>query len=550
MFVGMCFLGSNYAPATLNGGGGANSLNSPKTDDNSDLNKVENGDDYVVTLKTYDEYFTDLDIKADTITEQDLTGSGSATDPYIVHSTRGFLYLTNYDLSKISFNNKFVELACDVVLNEESFDKDGNPSGGDGKVYEWQNFNNGGITLHGNGHKIKGMYMIAIGGYTGLFNYPASAKLVDGIDFVGFYCRGSYASSVGYIVRTASNIVVRDSYFFGTSNAASIGVQGEIYNCVNYSYVNAVTNASGIVGSVIYSAKNCKNYGEIQGEKHVAGITAMVESQSTIIENCENYGDIHGSTNVGGIVGYTMFECYVVFENCSNYGNILSGAYKGGIIAFFGGKLELINCLNGGFIVTNTTTSGQLIGCVTSRGVVTHSKVKVSRCETLPTNSASIIASFYIDSNDKKLDMNISNCKFDFSKATDKKVYVISNVDSRIFAEIKNVYVLLSANSKDFYVVDQITNTQQAKMKNILVEDEALQRTKFVICSNVPNGELFVEGIILLGENTYAGSDFTGFYIDFKSGRIGLKAFSGNGFYQGKVTEEVLRSKGFVKQEI
>ena len=512
----------------------------------------ENDEEYAVTYKTYDDYFTDLDITADTITEKDLTGTGSEANPYIVHSTRGFLWLTNYELSKIYFSNKFVELACDIVLNEESFDKDGNPSGGDGKVYQWKNFNNGGITLHGNGHEIKGLYMIATGGYAGIFNYPASVKLIDEIDFKGFYCKGSYASSVGYIVRNASNIIVKDSFFIGTTSAASVGVQGEIYNCINYSYVNAVSNASGIVGSVIYSAKNCKNFGTVQGEKHVAGITSMVEakSENTKIENCENFGDIYGGVNVGGIVGYRLHDSNVIFECCSNYGDILSGVYKAGIVAFFGGKLDLINCINGGYIAVDTATSGQLVGCVTSRGAVKYSKVKVSECETLPTNSAPIIASFYLDADDKKLDIIVSNCKFDFSKATEKNVYIISYVDSKVFAEIKDVHVLLGLNSKDFYVIDIIRNVQNAKIKNILVEDKALQRTKFVLCSNVSNETLLAEGIILSGKNMYAGSDFSGFYVDFKTGRFGLKALSGKGFYQGQVTEEVLKNKGFVKQEI
>ena len=50
--------------------------------------------------------------------------------------------------------------------------------------------------------------------------------------------------------------------------------------------------------------------------------------------------------------------------------------------------------------------------------------------------------------------------------------------------------------------------------------------------------------------NFYYGSDFSGFYCDFKTGKIGLKALSGKGFYQGKVTKESLIEKGFVERVI
>ena len=48
----------------------------------------------------------------------------------------------------------------------------------------------------------------------------------------------------------------------------------------------------------------------------------------------------------------------------------------------------------------------------------------------------------------------------------------------------------------------------------------------------------------------YFGSDFSGFNIDFKTGKLGLKAFSGKGFYQGRVTEKYLEDNGFIKKEI
>ena len=48
----------------------------------------------------------------------------------------------------------------------------------------------------------------------------------------------------------------------------------------------------------------------------------------------------------------------------------------------------------------------------------------------------------------------------------------------------------------------------------------------------------------------FYGSDFSDFFVDFKTGKIGLKSFSGKGFFQGKVTEEWLMNMGYEKKTI
>ena len=46
----------------------------------------------------------------------------------------------------------------------------------------------------------------------------------------------------------------------------------------------------------------------------------------------------------------------------------------------------------------------------------------------------------------------------------------------------------------------------------------------------------------------FYGTDFSGFYVDWKTGKIGLKSMSGKGFFQGEVNEEYLKQKGFAKK--
>ena len=45
-------------------------------------------------------------------------------------------------------------------------------------------------------------------------------------------------------------------------------------------------------------------------------------------------------------------------------------------------------------------------------------------------------------------------------------------------------------------------------------------------------------------------SDFSGYYCDWKTGKLGLKAMSGKGFFQQSVTEEMIVNKGFAKKEV
>ena len=49
-------------------------------------------------------------------------------------------------------------------------------------------------------------------------------------------------------------------------------------------------------------------------------------------------------------------------------------------------------------------------------------------------------------------------------------------------------------------------------------------------------------------EKVYYGSNFSAFYISWKTGKIGLIALEGRGLYQGKIDEKLLVSKGFTKK--
>ena len=52
----------------------------------------------------------------------------------------------------------------------------------------------------------------------------------------------------------------------------------------------------------------------------------------------------------------------------------------------------------------------------------------------------------------------------------------------------------------------------------------------------------------MLGQ--FYGSNFSGFYLSWRTGKIGLVALDGRGSFQGRIDEEWLLSKGFEKKEL
>ncbi len=206
------------------GGGGQNSLDSPKTPKNdsfdSDKNKdylsdkkdtslEEETEEYIVSYKEFTDYFTNF-----AITEKDLTGTGTLSDPYVVHSTNGFLHLSDSSRSG-SLNNKKIVLNCDIVLNDEVFDEEGNPSEGDGVVFKWDPIGTGtNLIIDGQGHSIKGLYInnLSATEWSGLFSGVVIQE-VSNLVMERFYINSSlYAFTIASNINLAQRIIVRDGF--------------------------------------------------------------------------------------------------------------------------------------------------------------------------------------------------------------------------------------------------------------------------------------------------------------------------------------------------
>lgn len=195
----------------------------------------------------------------------------------------------------VSARDAHAKLMNDIVLNDGTFDDDGNyTKGASGKDAEqWTPIDNNyaGI-FDGGGHTIRGLYVVNKT-YAGLFNA---------------------------VFGTVKNLTVT-GYVSGTDTAGGIASQGGTFeNCVNQCRVIAKHNAmaeawaGGIVG---YSGtvRNCVNMGRITSCSgyDVAYAGGLVGQGSAA--GCYNVGEVDGTSNrlslIGGITGYGSAEnCY------------------------------------------------------------------------------------------------------------------------------------------------------------------------------------------------------------------------------------------------
>ncbi len=578
------FFDSLLRPWDPEWGGGGNSLNSPKSGENIESSDAENDEKYVVVSKTYEDYFVDyfnlpselytIDNSVvtinysnitkttsngeislsyngsvfDVITSQDLAGTGSITTPYIVHSTKGFLYLTNNSLSGISLSSKYIELEDDIVLNDETFDKDGNPSGGDGIVYQWKplaSYSN--IYLIGNSHKITGIYANNHSVFYGLFG-DSSLRNVQDLKIRNFYITStSTAVSLAYTIINANNCSVGEGTISGEQYVAGFcfgNTSTSMIYCENYANITAKNNFASGFAYRGANFENCSNYGNVKAGGNAGGFISYRWEVNATFVDCANYGDISASNLASGFVPEHL-SGMCVFENCSNFGDMYititnSAKYASGFVAS-GPNNYFYNCTNKGQIVAGLKC-GSFLGQGTCQIVNCKDYQNLSKGEFTPNLSLIGIATSM---------SYISNC---YIEVENYQFYDLGNYGSgALFARegqvtVKNVdVVLISKNEKNnVYLAD--ASSKNSEFGNICI------KTNFEVSSPTilrRNADCKKEGIIIStnSESRYYGSDFSGFYFNFKTGKIGLKALSGKGFYQGKVTEEYLINNGYVKKD-
>ena len=207
----------------------------------------------------------------------------------------------------------------------------------------------------GGGYTISGLYQQSSEYGSGLFGFVASVVTVNksGITYVmsgetaiveNVVLDDSFidgANAVGGIVGRAGVKFIGSYRTYGEELTA-VGYKTIIRNCTNYAVVIGNSDVGGITGiSYNYHVGivDCVNYGRVKAESQLAGgISGSIVAG--VITNCANFGPVDGQSFVGGITGQSKSNIYSKHPRVRNNYNfgVVKGASNEYIGAVVGGS--------------------------------------------------------------------------------------------------------------------------------------------------------------------------------------------------------------------
>ncbi len=258
----------------------------------------------------------------------DITGSGTENDPYLIYTAEGLKAFR--DKANGGERNAFATLMNDIVLNDGTFDADGNYTAADGSAAEPEKWTPIGTdnnqyrgTFDGNGKTVKGMYVNTEGDEpVGLFGSTGGPKIrnltVDGCVIGKDWAGGILGFSTGGVIENCTNNAsVTVANLDSDRHACVGGIAGSSYakliSCSNTGKITVkniaqIANVGGLAGYQMFEITDCYNTGDVSGEAgtlYLGGIAGGIGQG--VVSNCYSTGklDSTGSTTVylGGIVG-------------------------------------------------------------------------------------------------------------------------------------------------------------------------------------------------------------------------------------------------------
>ena len=309
-----------------------------------------------------------------TLTAKWLTGEGTAKSPILISNAeelKAFHDIVNGENGRTQKLDACATLTADIVLNDGTFDEDGNYTPGPSgiiKPTEWTFIGYDYLpaysgTFDGAGHTIQGVYCIGQrDARAGLFGYVSNATIKN-VKVTGYIKNYGLVGGIAAYVRDGTSIT-------GCVNAATVIAtgMGDYY-----------PSAGGIVGRTEFyrnqapnQITDCINTGIVRaiamnGNYSYAGGILGESVNSTLISNCSNFGAVSGGrfenateTNsyVGGIAGRIVFT---TVSDCYNVGVVTDTANPeptlGGIVGILDGTTSLVNSYNVGSVTATSTTA-------------------------------------------------------------------------------------------------------------------------------------------------------------------------------------------------
>ena len=345
-----------------------------------------------------------------------MDGLGTAAYPYQISTAdqlKLFRDIVNGENGRTRKSDACATLTADIVLNDGTFDEDGNytpgPSGA--ALTEWSPMGVSNSTVYagtfdGAGHTIQGLYCNSNSQAPGLFGYIAGATIQD-VRVTGHF-NADRAEHAGCIVAFAQNsritgcvstASINGHHSFQSATGGIVGIaesSTQVSDCINYGTVKCITSesdaadAGGIVGWLADSSNitNCSNFGTVIGliygsntsPIYVGGIVGFAWTKS--ISDCYNAGAVRineqgnssATHGAGGIAGFAGFDDThpVKISNCYNVGSVTAAnanAMLGGIVGWSGyDSVAITNC----YYLTGT--AGQVYGNGTATVTATTEK--------------------------------------------------------------------------------------------------------------------------------------------------------------------------------
>ena len=309
-----------------------------------------------------------------TLTAKWLTGEGTAASPILISNAeelKAFHDIVNGENGRTRKLDACATLTADIVLNDGTFDEDGNYTPGPSgiiKPTEWTFIGYDYLpaysgTFDGAGHTIQGVYCIdQRDARAGLFGYVSNATIKN-VKVTGYIKNYGLVGGIAAYVRDGTSIT-------GCVNAATVIAtgMGDYY-----------PSAGGIVGRTEFyrnqapnQITDCINTGIVRaiamnGNYSYAGGILGESVNSTLISNCSNFGTVSGDrfenatstkSYVGGITGRIVFT---TVSDCYNAGVVTDTANPeptlGGIVGILDGTTSLVNSYNVGSVTATSTTA-------------------------------------------------------------------------------------------------------------------------------------------------------------------------------------------------
>ena len=224
----------------------------------------------------------------------------------------------------------------------------------------------------------------------------------------------------------------------------------------------------------------------------------------------------------------------------------MENGWNKGFIAQGEADILFVNCKSEGELSCGQSSvfAGYFFGYGLSYYTNNNAKVSITDCDLKLKGSLPIVGNLMGKDESREVSLLISDCKVkyeDFQKAT-FYLGLYGKHTSKVDICINNVEFNINGYSYyNLFLYTGISNKSVIEIENVLFKTNMglMQTTKL---------KNTIKESLSGNSDCFYGSDFSDFYVDFKTGKIGLKALSGKGFYQGKVTEEWLLSKGFEKK--